>query len=159
MEQNKHAEPDGSFGINLYANPVYNRVTVSVSKKFTISKISNGLQKSLGIDPSQLPLKNIDINGLKVPKIERVETVLVHCNLVQNLYQQDSSLIFSFTPSASFGELLSEKPRFPLWRQTRQDAEINEISIYFTDQDYRPLEIEDCVLIELQLAHESYIKR
>ena len=43
MEKNKHTERDGSFGINLYANPVYNRVTVSVSNIFIISKMSNGL--------------------------------------------------------------------------------------------------------------------
>lgn len=159
MKQNKHVEQDDSYGINLYPNPVYNRVTVSVSSEFKISKMSNGLQKTLGIDASQLPLRNIDVNGLHVPKIERVEAVLVHCNLVQNLYQQDSSLIYSFTPSGSYGMLLSEKPNFPLWRETRQNSEINEINIHFTDQEYRPLEVEDSVLIELQLVHESYIKR
>ena len=53
---------------------------------------------------------------------------------------------------------MREKPNFPLWRETRQNSEITEININFTDQEYRPLEIEDSVLIELQLVHESYIK-
>ena len=91
--------------------------------------------------------------------MERVETVLVHCNLAQNDFTQDSSLIFTFVPYSTFGTKLHEKPRFPLWRHTRKTGEIREIDIWFTDQLYRPLEIEDNILIEIQLVESKFISK
>ena len=50
--------------------------------------------------------KDVDSNknGEIVPKLESVEVVLVHCNLVKNDYQQSSSfsftqVLFSFVPN------------------------------------------------------------
>ena len=37
-----------------------------------------------------------DKNGENVPKLESVEVVLVHCNLVKNDYQHASKVLFSF---------------------------------------------------------------
>ena len=34
-----------------------------------------------------------------VPKLETVEVVLVHCNLVNNSYQQASKVLFTFVPN------------------------------------------------------------
>ena len=40
-----------------------------------------------------------DIDGEDVPKLESVEIVLVHCNLVNNSYQQASKVLFTFVPN------------------------------------------------------------
>ena len=40
-----------------------------------------------------------DKNGENVPKLESVEVVLVHCNLVKNDYQHTSKVLFSFVPN------------------------------------------------------------
>ena len=40
-----------------------------------------------------------DKNGEDVPKLESVEVVLVHCNLVNNSYQQASEVLFIFVPN------------------------------------------------------------
>ena len=50
--------------------------------------------------------KNIEL----VPKLASVETVLVHCNLVTNDYQQSSKVLFSFVSDKSFGQLLNINP-------------------------------------------------
>ena len=40
-----------------------------------------------------------DKNSENVPKLESVEVVLVHCNLVKNDYQHASEVLFSFVPN------------------------------------------------------------
>ena len=44
-----------------------------------------------------------DKDGENVPKLESVEVVLVHCNLVNNNYQQASKVLFTFVPNKQFG--------------------------------------------------------
>ena len=44
-----------------------------------------------------------DKDGQDVPKLESVEDVLVHCNLVNNSYQQASKVLFTFRPDKQFG--------------------------------------------------------
>ena len=59
--------------------------------------------KLLGSAESKI---NKDKNSENVPHLEVVELVLVHCNLVNNDYQQDSRILFTFVPNKSFGSLL-----------------------------------------------------
>ena len=48
-----------------------------------------------------------DKDGKGVPKLESVEVVLVHCNLVNNNYQQASKVLFNFVPNKQFGQLIN----------------------------------------------------
>ena len=50
-----------------------------------------------------------DKDGENVPKLESVEVSLVHCNLVNNSYQQASKVLFTFVPSKQFGQLVINK--------------------------------------------------
>ena len=43
-----------------------------------------------------------DKNGENLPHLEVVELVLIHCNLVNNDYQQDSRILFTFVPNKKF---------------------------------------------------------
>ena len=47
-----------------------------------------------------------DKNGENVPHLEITEVVLIHCNIVNNDYQQDSRVLYTFVPNKSFGQLL-----------------------------------------------------
>ena len=49
-------------------------------------------------------------NGENVPHLELSEAVLVHCNIVNNDYQQDSLLLYTSVPNKSFGQLLDISP-------------------------------------------------
>ena len=46
-----------------------------------------------------------DKDGEDVPKLESVEVVLMHCNLVNNSYQQASKVLFTFVPNQQVGQL------------------------------------------------------
>ena len=47
-----------------------------------------------------------DKNAVNVPHLEITEVVLVHCNIVNNDYQQDSRALYTFVPNKLFGSLL-----------------------------------------------------
>ena len=51
-----------------------------------------------------------DKNGENVPYLEITEAVLVHCNIVNNDYQQDSRVLYTFVPNKPFGSLLEISP-------------------------------------------------
>ena len=89
-----------------------------------------------------------DKNGENVPRLEVVELVLVHCNLVNNDYQQDSSILYAFVPNKTFGSLLEISPTNHVFLKTF-NSEFQEIKILFTDQTGAPLELEDKINVTL----------
>ena len=52
-----------------------------------------------------------DKNGDNVPELEQVDSVLVHCNVVQNDYLQKGKLLYTFVPDKSFGQLFIIEPK------------------------------------------------
>ena len=86
-----------------------------------------------------------DKNGENVPHLEIVELVLVHCSLVNNDYQQDSRILYTFVPHMTFGSLLEISPTNHIFLKTF-NSEFQEIKIWFTDQTSKPLEVEDRIL-------------
>ena len=83
-----------------------------------------------------------------MPQLETVEVVLLHCNLVNNSYQQASKLFFTFVPNKKFGQLITITPHSPTMLKTT-NIKFSFIEIWFTDQNNRPLEIEHNVNITL----------
>ena len=81
-------------------------------------------------------------NGKDVPHLGVVELVLVHCNIVNNDYQQDSLIFYTFSPNRPFGSLLEISPTNHIFLKTF-NSEFQEIKIWFTDQTSKPLEVED----------------
>ena len=77
-------------------------------------------------------------NGELVPRVETVDAVLVHCILVNNS--------FTFVPNKQLGQLITVTPHSPIMLKTT-NAEFLFIEIWFTDQNNRPLKIEDNVNI------------
>ena len=101
--------------------------------------------KLLGSTVSKI---NEDKNGENVPHLEVVELVLVHCNIVNNDYQQDSRILYAFVPNKTFGSLLEISPSNHVFLKT-SNSEFQEIKIWFTDQKSLQLEIEDKINITL----------
>ena len=89
-----------------------------------------------------------DKDGEDVPKLESVEVVLVHCNLVNSSYQQASKVLFTFVPNRQLGQLITILPHLLTMIKTT-NAECQSFQVWFTDQNNRPLEIEDSVNITL----------
>ena len=49
-------------------------------------------------------------NGENVPHFEITEIVLVHWNIVNKDYQEDSRVLYTFVPNKLFGKLLEISP-------------------------------------------------
>ena len=89
-----------------------------------------------------------DKNSENVPRLESVEVVLVHCNLVNNDYKHTSKVLFSFVPNKQFGQLINISPH-SLTMMNRVNTEFSFVEVWFTDQISKALEIEDNVNLTL----------
>ena len=72
------------------------------------------------------------------------EVILIRYNLVHNQYQQQSDVLYTFTPNKSYAKLLNLEPSNLVFLKT-YNTEFDEIIITLTDQNVRPLEMEDKV--------------
>ena len=88
-----------------------------------------------------------DKNGKNVPHVEVVELILVHSNLVNNDYQQDSRILYTFVPNKTFGSLLEIRPTNHVFLKTFNSV-FQETKIWFTDQTSKPLEVEVTLIIK-----------
>ena len=87
-----------------------------------------------------------DKNGENLPHLEITEVVLVHCNMVNNDYQQNSRVLYTFVPNKSFDSLLDIPPSNHISLKLF-NSEYNEIIVWFTDQNSKTLEIEDLTMV------------
>ena len=89
-----------------------------------------------------------DKDGEIVPKLESVEVVLVHCNLVKNDYQHTSKVLFSFVPNKQFGQLINISLHSLMMMNT-VTTEFCYTDVWFTYQASKALETEDNVNLTL----------
>ena len=74
--------------------------------------------------------------------LEITEVVLVHFDIVNNDYQQDLRVLYTFARNKPFDSLLEISPTDHIFLKTF-NSECDEIKVWFTDQNSQPLEIED----------------
>ena len=86
-----------------------------------------------------------------MPHLEITEVVLVHSNIVNNDYQQDSRVLYTFIPNKSFCQLLDISPRNFIFLKTF-DSEFSYIEVWFTGQNSKPLEIKDKINTTLVIS-------
>ena len=89
-----------------------------------------------------------DKDGENVPKLESLEVVLVHCNLVKNNYQHTPKVLFTFVPIKQFGKLTNISPHYLTMINT-VNTEFSFVEVWFKDQFSKALEIEDNVNLTL----------
>ena len=80
--------------------------------------------------------------------MEITKVVLVICDIVNNNYQRNSRVLYTFVPNKSFGQLLDMSPKTFIFLKTI-DSEFWYIEVWFTDQNSNPLDIEDKIDITL----------
>ena len=86
---------------------------------------------------------NKDKNSENVPLLQITEVALVHCNLVNNDYQQNLRILYTFAPNNLFGQLLEISSTNWMFSKT-----FNSVFTYWrlvTNQNSKPLEIENKV--------------
>ena len=90
--------------ILIYANKISNRIVFKIKTGYKLELLLKETMKLLGSIKDTI---NADKNSENVPRLENVEVVLVHCNLVNNSYQQESRILFTFVPNKQYGQLSS----------------------------------------------------
>ena len=141
----KHETIGENAPILIYANTINNRIVFKIKSRYKLELLSKETMKLLGSTKDTI---DADKNSENVPKLENVEVVLVHCDLVNNAYQQHSRVLFTFVPTKQYGQLISISPHSLVFLKT-MNTDFSEIEIWFTDQNNNSLEIEDNVNISL----------
>ena len=134
----KHSESVDNPSFRIYVNKIENRITFKIKSGYYLELLTLETMKLLGSAESKITRNK---NGENVPHLEVVELVLVHCNLVNNDYQQDSRILYTFVPNKTFGSLLEVSPTNHVFLKPF-NSKFQEIKIWFTDQASTPLEVE-----------------
>ena len=103
----KHSESVDNPSIRIYVNRIENRITFKIKNGYYLELLTTKTMKLLGSTESKITK---DKNGENVPHLEIVEVVLVHCNLVNNDYQQNSRILYTSVPNKTFGSLSEISP-------------------------------------------------
>ena len=141
----KHETMAETAPILIYANNITNRIVFKIKTGYKLELLSKETMKLLG---STSNIIDADKNSKNAPRLENVEVVLVHCNLVNNSYQQHSRVLFTFVPNKQYGQLISISPHSLIFLKA-MNTEFSEIDVWFSDQNNNALEIEDNVNISL----------
>ena len=141
----KHSENVDNPAIKIYVKKIEKRVTFKIKNGYYLELLTPETMKLLGSTESKITK---DKNGENVPHLEIVELVLIHSNLVNNNYQQNSRILYTLVPNKPFGSLLEILPPNHIFLKTF-NSEFQENKVWLTDQNSKPLEVEDKINLTL----------
>ena len=101
--------------IRIYVNKIENRITFTIKNGYYLELLTPDTMKLLASTESEITK---DKNGENVLHLGLTELVLIHCNLVNNGYQQDSRILYTFVPNKPFGILLEISPTNHIFLKT-----------------------------------------
>ena len=111
----KHSENVDNLSIRIYVNKIENRITFKIKNEYYLELLTPETMKLLRSTKSKITKNK---NGENVPHLEIAELVLVHCNIVNNDYQHDSRILYTFVPNKPFGSLLKISPTNHIFLKT-----------------------------------------
>ena len=103
----KHKSIADNPSVQIYVNKIKNRIVFNIKTGYKLELLSPETMRLLGSSKKDI---DEDKDGEIVPKLEAAEVVLVHCNLVNNNYQQASKVLFTFVTNKQFGQLINISP-------------------------------------------------
>ena len=86
--------------VEIYENKIKNRIVFKINTGYKLELLSPETIKLLG---SMKKDNDKNKNGEDVPKLQSLKVVLVHLNLVNNIYQQASKVLFTSMSDKQFG--------------------------------------------------------
>ena len=137
----------------IYVNEINDGIVFKIKSGYKLELLSKETMRLLGSSSDTI---DGDKNSELVPKLESVDLILVHCNVVNNNYRQASKLLFTFVPNKKYGQLITVSPETLIMLKT-VNTEFSFIAIWFTDQDNRPLKIEYSVNISLIIGIGNFM--
>ena len=93
-----------------------------------------------------------------MPHLEITKVALFHCNIVNNDYQHDCKILYTFIPNKSFGQLIDISPKHFIFLKTF-DSEFLYNEVWFIDQNVKPLDIENKINITLVINQNIKFKK
>ena len=139
----KHSESVDDLPIEILVSRNENRISFKIKNGYYLELLTPETMKLLGSTESKITGEK---NGENVPHLEIAELVLINFNIVDNSYQQNSRILYTFAPNKPFGSLLEISPPSHIFLKTF-NSEFREIKVWFTDQNNNPLEVEDKINI------------
>ena len=136
---NKHGKNTDKPSVQIYVNKIEKRVKFKIKNGYTLELTTPETMELLESTENKITKEKYGENVLNV---EITEVVLVHCDLVNNDYQQHSRVLYTFVPNKPFGSLLEISPTNHIFLKTF-NSEYDEIKAWFTGQNNQSLEIED----------------
>ena len=91
----------------IYPNKIKNRIVFKLKTGCKLELLSSETMRLLGNTKKDV---DQDKDGEDVPKLESVEVLLIHCDLVNKNYQQTSNVFFFVVPNKQFGQLINIAP-------------------------------------------------
>ena len=82
----------------IYINKTENRITFKIKTGYYLELLIPEIMKFFGSTKSKIAKYE---NSENVPHLEITEVVLIHCNIVNNDYQQDSRVLYTFDRNKS----------------------------------------------------------
>ena len=140
-----HGENVDNPSVKIYVNKIETRVTFKIKNGYYLDLLTPETMKLLGSTKCKTTK---DKNGQNVPHLGIAELVLIHCNIVNNNYQQNCRIFYTFVPNKSFSTLLEISPPNHIFLKTF-NSEFQEIKVWFTNQNRKPLEVEDKIKLTL----------
>ena len=98
----KHQENTDKPSVQIYVNKIENRLTFKIKYGYSLELFMSETMILLGRTENKITK---DKNGENVSHLEIIEVALVHLNIVNNDYQQDSRVLYTFVPNKPFGSL------------------------------------------------------
>ena len=92
----------------MYINKIENRITFKTKTGYYLELLMLETVKLLESTKSKITK---DEEGESMPRWEIIEVVLIHCNIINNDYQQDSRVLHTFAPNKTFGQILDISPK------------------------------------------------
>ena len=133
----------------IYPNKIKNRIVFKLKAGYKLELLTNETIRLLG----DCPIIDTNKNGVNVPELEQVHSVLLHCNVVKNDYLQNSKLLYTFVSNNAFVQLLFIQPKALIQSKTT-DSIFDHIEFWFTDQNNNSLQIEDSVNVTLIIQNK-----
>ena len=131
--------------MEIFVKKNENRITFKIKNGYYLELLTSETMKLFVSAESKIAEEK---HGENVLHLEVVELVLIHYNIVDNNYQQNSRILYTFVPNKPFGSLLEIPPSNHIFLKTF-NSEFQEIKVCFTDQNNNPLEVEDKLNITL----------
>ena len=139
----KHETLTENPPVQIYPNITKNKIVFKIKTGYKLELLTPETRKLLGSTKKDV---DADKSSENVPKLESVEVVVVHCNLLKKNYQHTSKVLFSFFPSKQFAQL--QLPHSLTMMNTFK-TEFSFVEVSFPDEVSKALKIKDNVNLTL----------